>query len=115
MEEERSGGGDSEESDLGAKSKKKRKINRQNERKRVTLPRSDHLWSRSPTHGCEGRPRGPEQGGKRVSRVWRWRLGFVFGTRKRKGKLFFFVEVPLNIETVILYVVKLKNNNPFYP
>jgi hypothetical protein len=86
VEEERSGGGGSEESDLGAKIRKKRKINRQNERKRATLLRFDHLWSRSPSHGCEERPRGPEQGGKRVRRVWRWRLGFVFGTWKRKGK-----------------------------
>ena len=80
MGEERSGGGGSEESDLGAKRRKKRKIKRQNKRKMATLPRSDHLWSRSPSHEGEGKPRGPEQGGKRVrwglevaARVWRMR------------------------------------------
>ena len=80
MGEERSGGGGSEESDLGAKRRKKRKIKRQNKRKMATLPRSDHLWSRSPSHEGEGKPRGPEQGGKRVrwglevtARIWRMR------------------------------------------
>ena len=78
VEEERSGGGSSKESDLGAKRRKKRKIKWQKERKRATLPRSDHLWSRSPSHGGEGRPCSLEQGGKRVrwglevaARVWR--------------------------------------------
>ena len=41
--EDRGGGGDSERSDLGAKRRKKRKIKRENERKRATLPRSDHF------------------------------------------------------------------------
>ena len=78
MEEERSGGGGSEESDLGAKRRKKKKIKRQNERKKATLPRSDHLWSRSPSHGGEGRPHGPEQGGKKV----KWGLeGFEVAAR----------------------------------
>jgi hypothetical protein len=71
--EERSDGGGSEEYDLGAKRRKKIKIKRQNERKRASLPRSDHLWSQSPSHGGEGRPRGSEQGGKRI----RWGLEVV--------------------------------------
>ena len=46
-----SGGGDSGESDLGAKRRMKRKIKGQNGRKRATQPRFDHLRSRSPSHG----------------------------------------------------------------
>jgi hypothetical protein len=41
--EERGGGGGLETSDLGAKTIKKRKIKRENERKRATLPRSDNF------------------------------------------------------------------------
>jgi hypothetical protein len=40
MGEERGGGGGSETSDLGAKTRKKRKIKRENE---------SHFWSRSPS------------------------------------------------------------------
>jgi hypothetical protein len=59
--EEMSGGGDSGESDLGAKRRMKRKIKGQNGRKRATRPRFDHLRSRSPSHRCGGGPRNPEQ------------------------------------------------------
>jgi hypothetical protein len=41
--EERGGGGDLETSDLGANTRKKRKIKRENKRKRATLPRSSHF------------------------------------------------------------------------
>ncbi len=47
--EERGGGGDSEPSDLGAKIGRKRIKKGKNERERATRPRSDHLWSRSPS------------------------------------------------------------------
>ena len=51
VEEDWDGGGDSEPSDLGTKMRKKRKRKGKNERERerATLPRSDHLWSRSPS------------------------------------------------------------------
>ena len=68
--EEMSGEG-SKESDLGAKRRKKRKIKRQNESKRATLPRFDNLWSRSPSHGGQGGSCGLEQGRRRV----KWGFG----------------------------------------
>jgi hypothetical protein len=65
----RGGGGDSDPSDLVVKNRKKGKIKWDKERKmkrrRATQPRSDHLWSRSPSHGGEGRLRNPENGGVR--------------------------------------------------
>ena len=57
--EEREGGGGSEPADLGAKIKKKRKKKGKNEEDRATPPRSDHLWSRSPSPGGEGWPHNP--------------------------------------------------------
>ena len=65
----RGGGDDSDPSDLVFKDGKKGKINWERERKKkrrwATQPRSDHLWSRSPSHGGEGRLRRPEHEGVR--------------------------------------------------
>ena len=63
-------GGGSITSDRRPKRKQKRNNKKEDEsdRKRATLPRSDHFWSRSLSPGGEGRPRGPEQGW----RVVRW-------------------------------------------
>ena len=65
----RGGGGDSDPSDMVFKNGKKGKINWERERKKkrrwATQPKSDHLWSRSPSHGGEGRLRRPEHGGVR--------------------------------------------------
>ncbi len=70
MGEERGGGGGSETSDLGAKTRKKRKIKRENE---------SHFWSRSPSHRGEGRPRSFEQGRKRA----RWARVFYAGEKEK--------------------------------
>ncbi len=63
------GGGDSDSSDLVDKNRRKRKIKWKNKkkrkRKRAPQPRSDHRWSRSPSHEGEGRSRSPEHGGER--------------------------------------------------
>ena len=63
------GGGDLDPSNLVDKKRRKWKINWKNEKKRkrkqATQPRSDHLWSRSPSHGGEGRSHSPEHGGER--------------------------------------------------
>ena len=60
--EERDGGGSgSEPSGLGAKIKTKLKKKRKDEREKATQPRSDHLWSRSPSPGGEGRLRSLKQ------------------------------------------------------
>jgi hypothetical protein len=77
--EERGGGGGSATSDLGAKTRKKRKIKREKERKRAMLLRLDHFWSRSPSHGGEERPRSPEQERKRV----RWARVFYAGEKEK--------------------------------
>ena len=91
--EERGGGGSSETSDLGVKTRKKRKIKRENERKRVMLPRLDHFLSRSPSHRDEGRLRSPEQGRKRV----KWVRVFYAGEKEkfldkviRKAEILFY-------------------------
>ncbi len=63
------GGGDSDPFDLVVKKGRKGKIKWVNERKRkqkwATQLGSDHLWSRSPSHGGESRSRSPEHGGGR--------------------------------------------------
>lgn len=63
------GGGDSDPSDLVVDKRKKRKIEKKKKTKRnrdrATRPGSDHCWSRSPSHGGEGRSRSPELGGRR--------------------------------------------------
>ena len=58
-------------------------------RQRATLPRSYHLWSRSPSHGGEGRSRSPEQKGEKVSWVkglWVFSGRFVKMTTTEKDE-----------------------------
>ena len=71
-------GGWSVTSDRRPKRKQKRKGKKEdgNDRKRATLPRSDHFWSRSLSPGGEWRPRGPELGRKGI----RWVGVGVFGS-----------------------------------
>ena len=70
------GGGGSEPSGLGAKIRNKLKRKGKDEREKATWPRSDHLWSRSPSHGGEGRPRSLKQSGKWVGGFRRGFSGF---------------------------------------
>ena len=79
VRKERGGGNGSETSDLGANTRKKRKIKRENKRKRATLSRSGHFWSRSPSHRGEGRLRSPEQGRKKI----RWVRVFYAGEKEK--------------------------------
>jgi hypothetical protein len=66
------GGSDSDPSDLVDNKRRKGKIKWKNEKKRkwqrqrATQPGSDHFWSRSPSHGGEGKWRSPEHGGERL-------------------------------------------------
>jgi hypothetical protein len=66
------GGGGSKPSGLGAKIRDKLQKKRKDGREKATRPRSDHLWSRSPSPGDEGRPRGLKQS-------WKW-VGFRRGS-----------------------------------